>query len=267
MLNLSLRPHSQSYFHNQREATSLIKLACWQSVFTVCVNAPLWGTQRKSSAHSYWFSPLKANSFSWVSAVHSDPAVNIDFSVFSSQCACVCVCVWFVCLRPEVHHRDEQPDWPLREMCFLTTGFIVILLQKLISRFCFQHSLFSERRVERSASKQKQCVCVFSKLSFIFKSLESHLIPGVFTAPWISEEIRALLSNLVLCGVTQTSNQSISTLQRCHKIKPTERFLIPVLAKNKKILYCQHIFRRLACWSPEVSLSGFSFPPRKEKQH
>ena len=158
MLNLSLRPHSQSYFHNQRGATLLIKLACWQSVFTVCVNAPLWGSLWKSSARSYWFSLLKTNSFSWVSAVHSDPAVNIDFSVFSSQCVCVSVCVCVcVCV---VHHRDEQPDWPLRETCFLTTGFIVILLQKLISRFCFQHSLFSERRAERSASNQKQSVCV-----------------------------------------------------------------------------------------------------------
>lgn len=201
MLNLSLRPHSQSYFHNQRGATLLIKLACWQSVFTVCVNAPLWGSLRKSSARSYWFSPLKANSFSWVSAVHSDPAVNIDFSVFSSQC--VCVCVRFVCSTLVVHHRDEQPDWPLTEICVLTTGFIVILLQKLISRFCFQHSLFSERRAERSASNQKLCVCVCvcSELSFIFKTLESHLIPGVFAAPWMSEEIRALLSNLVFLRV------------------------------------------------------------------
>lgn len=160
MLNLSLRPHSQSYFHNQRGATLLIKLACWQSVFTVCVNAPLWGSLRKSSARSYWFSPLKANSFSWVSAVHSDPAVNIDFSVFSSQCVCVCLCGGFVCSPLVVHHRDEQPDWPLTEICVLTTGFIVMLLQKLISRFCFQHSLFSERRAERSASNQKLCVCV-----------------------------------------------------------------------------------------------------------
>lgn len=92
MLSLSLWSCSQSFFYNQHESTLLIELACWQSVFTVCVNAPfckLW----KCYTSPYWFSPLEDNSFSWVSAVHSDPAVNIDFSVYCFQCVCVCVCM------------------------------------------------------------------------------------------------------------------------------------------------------------------------------
>lgn len=92
MLSLSLWSCSQSFFYNQHESTLLIELACWQSVFTVCVNAPfckLW----KCYTSPYWFSPLEDNSFRWVSAVHSDPAVNIDFSVYCFQCVCVCVCM------------------------------------------------------------------------------------------------------------------------------------------------------------------------------
>ena len=147
MLTLSLRSCSQSYFHNQRAATLLIKLACWQSVFTVCVNAPFWARLWMCSARSCWFSPLEANSFSWVSAVHSRPAVNIDFSVYCSQW--VCVSVWLFCSPPEVHHRAEQADWPQREICVLTPGFIVILLNKLISRFFFQHFFFFSNTEKR----------------------------------------------------------------------------------------------------------------------
>lgn len=199
MLNLSLRPHSQSYFHNQRGATLLIKLACWQSVFTVCVNAPLWGSLRKSSARSYWFSPLKANSFSWVSAVHSDPAVNIDFSVFSSQCVCVCAIRLFNSCGAS--QRRTARLTTNRNMCFNHWFYCHITTEIDFTVLLPAQFVFRETSGEICLQSETVCVCVCSELSFIFKTLESHLIPGVFAAPWMSEEIRALLSNLVFLRV------------------------------------------------------------------
>lgn len=79
-------------------------------------------------ACTYWFSPLDANSFSWVSAVHSDPAVSIDFTVCYSECVHIYVCVHLLkCIT-----QQSNQHWRQRKICH---KLIVIIPNKLILDF------------------------------------------------------------------------------------------------------------------------------------